>query len=203
MLLCACYFYIALPFITLAGWFILIFYDRVQEEKSIVPAIVIILLGIGFISGILSAMKLKWSNYRFKKINMLGILVTMLFVSIYQGLVIFTDKSSEKFLPYSAFFLNFNAIFLSALVFISKYSKSQDMLSILKKHFPQGGEVVDPERETEITKEIEEQRNDPNWKTSFNELVDIITISKISLTKFLEALGDGYIYRFAKKSKGF
>jgi hypothetical protein len=84
-------------------------------------------------------MGLRWTNYRFKILNVVGLVTAFVLICVYQILVIFGYETDQKFFPYSAFFLNFNSIALSALVFIQKYSDYQDLYSILIKYFPKSG----------------------------------------------------------------
>ena len=54
----------------------------------------------------------------------------------------------------------------------------------MQKSFPRLGKNIDRKRENILSEEIEEQRSDPNWKCSFEDLVDFITMAQVSMPKF-------------------
>ena len=83
--------------------------------------------------------RLKWTNYRFKAMNGILLALTIILVSTYQGIGIFSHDTIDKFLPYSAFFLNFNGIIVCGLIILSKHDNSKDPIDLLKKFFPRTG----------------------------------------------------------------
>mmetsp|Transcript_25040 Transcript_25040/g.38849 ORF Transcript_25040/g.38849 Transcript_25040/m.38849 type:complete len:261 (+) Transcript_25040:2-784(+) len=180
-LLMGAYFYMVMPFLTLVAWTLLILWDRYREDESFTPAVCILVLGLSFLTFAYNVMKVKWSNYRFKFVNVICIILSILLVSVYEGLIIFTEDHEEKFFPYSAFFLKFNMLCLAFLVFFSKYTGNEDMLKLLTTYFPKRGTDLDRMRDDDIQGEIEAQSKDPAWEPSYEDLTDIITISKVSV----------------------
>jgi hypothetical protein len=86
--------------------------------KSPFSGYCIFLLGWAYMAIGFSLFRLKWTNYRFKSLNALGIVGSFLLISTYQIIIIFGTSDLEKYFPYSAFFLNLNALAVSALIFI-------------------------------------------------------------------------------------
>ena len=122
-------------------------------------------------------MKVKWTNYRVKQRTFILIFVSIICLTIYQCIIIFGYEDEEKFLPYSALFLNFNVICLGILIFLSKYRDVKDSSYVIKKFFQETGDDFDPERDVDMIKEIEEQEADKHYTTSKEDLEDIITAS--------------------------
>ena len=195
----ATWFYIVMPFVVLLGWFLLMLYDRVKEEKPIWGPFCILTAGLCFLLFGFNACRIKWTNFRVKPINVIAGLVCFLLLTAYQTFIIFGYKSDEKFFPYSAFFLNINVILVSILVYFSKYQDVQDIGYIVKKFFPLSGVEPDRDREVNLLEEIEEHQNNPEWKLCYEDLTDFITISKVSNEKFKTILGSGLVATFNAK----
>ena len=159
-------------------------------------------MGNAFIMAGYNAMRIKWTNFRAKRINIICLLVCLLLIFGYQCIMIFGYESKEKFFPYSALFLNINVTILSVLVYFSKYKDAQDFGYIVRKFFPLTGEEFDRERDVNLVEEIQENQDDPNYKLSYEDLTDIITISKVSNDKFAALLGADLVQKFNQKSKG-
>jgi hypothetical protein len=70
-------------------------------------------------------------------------------------LVIFGYDEDPKFLPYSSFFLIFNFIVLSIIVFFDRYSDIKDISYIMEKNFPKTGIAIDRKRENILSEEID------------------------------------------------
>lgn len=155
LLTISAYMYVILPFLLLIGWFFLIYWDLTQEKKSVFPALCLLCLGLAFLLFGFVVMRIRWTNFRFKTINIVGLVIGTLLLTVYQGLMIFGYDHEEVFFPYSAFFLNFNSIFLAVLVFMSKYSENTSMLTILQKYFPRSGQPIDEFRQVDLNEEIE------------------------------------------------
>lgn len=162
MLLLSGLYYCVAPFLVLLGWFILIYFDRVQEDHSPISAWATLIIGIAFIVFGFDAMTLVWNRYHFSIMN--GILtgVGILLLTLYQCLVIFGYQDSEKFLPYSAIFLCFNVLFMSMIVFLDNYQDFDDVLDQIKKFF-KPGQPIDRNREDDMVREIEDQQANPDW----------------------------------------
>lgn len=153
----ASYFYMIAPFLVLGIWVILLLFDLIKEDLSVAPAFATLLVGLAFIITGWNIMKVKWSNFRVKTLNMILTAVAFVLVSIYQGLIIFGDTSyKDKFFPYSAFFLNFNVSTVALLVFFDRFSNVKDVLEILMQFFPNEGEPLDPDRDTDLIKEVDD-----------------------------------------------
>ena len=203
-LILASYYYLAAPFIVLGIWVILLIYDLAKEGLSIAPAFATLLVGLAFIIMSFNLMKVKWNNFRVKPLNMILMLVAFVLVSIYQGMIIFGDTSyKDKFFPYSAFFLNFNVSTVAILVFFDRFSNVKDVLEILMQFFPNDGDELDPDRDTDLIKEVDDQANDPEWLPNMADLKDVVTVSRVSTAKFMDMLGSGMIHRFKKRPKAF
>ena len=93
-------------------------------------------------------------------------------------------------------------ILISILVYFSKYQDAQDVGYIVKKFFPLAGEEPDRERDVNLLEEIESQQDDADWKLSYEDLTDFITISKVSNGKFSTIMGSGLVSQFNAKPKG-
>jgi hypothetical protein len=156
-------FYLVMPFLTLLGWSLLLLYDKIQEDKPKWAPLCIFLMGIAFIVAGYNAMRIKWTNYRAKRINIICLLVCVFLIFGYQCIMIFGYESKEKFFPYSALFLNINVTILSVLVYFSKYKDAQDFGYIVRKFFPLTGVEFDRERDENLVEEIQESQNDPNY----------------------------------------
>jgi len=125
-----------------------------------------------------NVMRIRWNNFRFKRVNFIAQLLALFLITLYQCLIIFGYETDahDKFFPYSALFLHFNMLCLTFLIFFSKYDEEKDVLNLMRKFFPRSGEHLDRRRENDIVEEIQMQKEDPNWRPSFEDLVDIITI---------------------------
>ena len=157
-------------------------------------------MGLSFLAFGFSILKVKWNNYRFKIVNIVTMILSILLISLYQFIIIFTQEHEEKFFPYSAFFLKFNVLCMSFLIFFSKYTGKEDMLNLLTTYFPKRGIDMNRDREDDMQGEIKDQMKNKEWKPSYEDLTDIITISKVSTAKFMSAVGGGYVQRFNSKS---
>ena len=114
-------FYLIMPFLTLIGWTLLLLYDKIQEDKPKWAPLCVFLMGTAFIVAGYNAMRIKWTNFRAKRINIICLIICLLLIFGYQCIIIFGYESDEKFFPYSALFLNINVTLLSVLVYFSKY----------------------------------------------------------------------------------
>ena len=140
--------YMVMPFACLIGWFALMLYDKIQEEKSLWAPFCILAVGSGTLLFGYNALRIKLTNYRVKMINMVCLLITLLLVTGYQCMVVFGYESVQKFFPYSALFLNMNVTLISILVYFSKYQGVQDVGYIIKMFFPLKG--IEPDRERNV-----------------------------------------------------
>ena len=115
-------------------------------------------MGIGFIAFGFNSLRLKWMNYRVKKINLFMIILCITLLTVYQCLVIYgiSFDHQEKFFPYSALFLNFNVTLLGALIYFSKYKGVKDVSFVLEKFFPKTGKALDRTRDIDLMEEIEQ-----------------------------------------------
>jgi len=156
MLQFSAYFYITAPFLILIGWFLLLAWDEYKEGASAIPAFCTLIIGISFIVFALNIMFIIWNKYQFNVLNVILQTVAIFLLTLYQCIVIFGYKNQEKFLPYSAIFLNFNVMFLALAVFIDKYDGAKDILSLMVKCFPMGQKVFDRNRDNNIQEEVEE-----------------------------------------------
>jgi hypothetical protein len=107
------------------------------------------------------------------------------------------------FLPYSAFFLNFNVACVAFLVFFDKFSNTKDTLDILTEFFPREGEELDPERDTDLIEEIDSQAADPEWGPTMHDFKDVVTCSRVSSGKFASIIGQGMVQSFKTKPAAF
>ena len=190
-----------MPFVALVGWTALVLYDNVKEDISVLSAICILLLGLSTMLFGYMTLRVKWSNYRFKRVNLIALLVVLVLVSAYQLAITFGYENPEKFLPYSAVFLNVNVVLMSILIFLSKYKDAKGIKHIVTKFFPETGQVLDRYRDEDMVAEIESQRKDPGWTQSYEDLLDVITISKVSGEKFASVAGGGLLQRFKSLEK--
>ena len=144
------------------------------------PPFCVCIVGIGFIIFGLNSLRMKWMNYRVKSFNTIALFTCFILMTLYQAIVIFYIDHEEKFFPFSALFLNFNAILLGVLIYFSKYSDVKDISHVLKKFFPKTGVPLDRMRDVDLLTELSEQNEDPNYKPSYEDLTDILTVSHVS-----------------------
>jgi len=116
----------------------------------------VFIVGLAAILFCVGLLKIKWNNYRFKKLSMGMIVAAFCLMTLYQGIMIFGFEDVEKFFPYSAFFLNFNVIILAVLIFLSQKENTGDMGNMINQAFPKTGNTIDPNREVNMAEEIEE-----------------------------------------------
>ena len=89
MLLLSGYYYCIAPFLVLFGWFTLIYYDRVLENHSSIPAWATLIVGIAFMVFGFDMMMLVWNRYHFSITNAILTAIGVLLLTLYQCLVIF------------------------------------------------------------------------------------------------------------------
>jgi hypothetical protein len=195
-------FYLIMPFLTLLGWCMLLTFDKIKEDKSLWAPLCVFVVGVGFMLFGYNALRIKWTNFRAKPINIICLLVCIVLITGYQCIIIFGYEHEEKFFPYSALFLNINVTLVSVLVYFSKYKGVQDIGYIITKFFVPSGKELDRDRDVNLVDEIDEQGKDPNWNISYEDLTDFITISKVSNDKFAAILGAGLVSEFNKKAIG-
>ena len=126
-------FYCIAPVLILIGWFVLILFDRIQEGQSTLPAVSLLIVSLSFGAFGLAFMSVKWNNYRMNTNSAILLTLGLILLTLYQVLVIFGYENNEKFLPYSAFFLFFNVLFMSFLVFMDNFEGFEDVLALVKK----------------------------------------------------------------------
>jgi len=164
----------------------------------------VLVVGIGFIAFGYNSLRLKWMNYRVKKLNMFIIILCITLLTLYQCLVIYgiSFDHQEKFFPYSALFLNFNVTLLGALIYFSKYKGVKDVSSVLEKFFPETGKTIDRNRDLDLLEEIDQQKADKEYATSKEDLIDLITIYHVSDDKYNSVIGNGAVQAFNKMKAG-
>ena len=79
-------------------------------------------------------------------------------------MIVFGYEHKDKFLPYSALFLNLNVTLLAILSFLSKYKDQKGINDIVTKFFPATGKALDRDRDDDLLTEIDKQASDPTWK---------------------------------------
>lgn len=72
---------------------------------------------------------------------------------------------------------------------------------MVKKFFPETAISLDRMRDDNMEEEIQAQAKDPNWKQSFEDLADILTVAYVSGEKFGSIIGDGFLEKFKKLKK--
>ena len=102
------YSYLFMPFLALGGWTFLIMYDTFMESEPIVPGWSILVMGLAYLCILANLFRIKWNNYRFKTLNVVLSIFTLICLYVYMSMGIFGYSDKEKFLPYSAIFLNFS-----------------------------------------------------------------------------------------------
>lgn len=197
----ASYTYLIMPLVALLGWFVLILFDLIQEKKPLIPAFAILMMGFALWFILLGSFQLTWRNFRLKRLATFSSVIVILLVIGYQYLTVFGyEEKGDRFLPFSVLFLNLNALMIGPIIFIQSFEgKDADIMKLFLEFFPKYEDVqIDPDRDSDITNEIAEQRKDPNYKTSFQDLADMVTMSQVSMEKFKEMLGNGWLGKFKK-----
>ena len=132
-------FYIALPGFILVAWVLLIAFSYNKDGKSLMAPICVLIVGISLPIFLYGLFKIRWNNFRFKTKSLVFIVIALGFFTLYQAIVVFGYSYDKKFFPYSAFFLNFNVIFLISLLYLSSFDKKSEMSSLLERAFPKLG----------------------------------------------------------------
>jgi hypothetical protein len=190
------YYFLVMPTVTLLGWVALLVYDQLKDDGSVKGPLCVLLAGLGFLITGYNVLKIRWTNYRVKATNFALILVSVLCITLYQFVIIFGYEHEEKFFPYSALFLNFNVVLLGILLYLAKYTGTKDASHVIKKFFPETGDVFDPERDADLFKELDEQAEDEDYVPCEEDLKDIITASRVSKDKYDHIVGIGLIQKF-------
>lgn len=154
MLLVSGLYYCIAPFLVLLGWFILIYFDRVQEGASPISAWAVLIIGIAFIIFGFNVMIIIWNRYHFTMKNVALTGLTIVLLTTYQCLIIFGYDDNEKFLPYSALFLVFNVLFMSFILFLDNFEDFEDVADLINRYFVDGP-PLDRKREVNMSEEIE------------------------------------------------
>ena len=131
-----------------------------------------------------------------------GVMVFVL-VTTYQFVTVFGyEKEQELFLPISILFLNLSALLIGPIIFVHSFEEQDsDVMSLFLKFFPKTGQKLDPDRTDDIQQEIAEQRKNPDWKASYEDLADMVTMSQVSFAKFKEMLGNGWLGKYKALNK--
>jgi putative Mn2+ efflux pump MntP len=79
----ATWFYIVMPFVVLAGWVCLMFFDRFKENKPYWGPFCILVAGLCFLLFGFNTCRVKWTNFRVKMINVLAGLLCMALLTAY------------------------------------------------------------------------------------------------------------------------
>ena len=187
------YFYIAAPVLVLFGWTVLLLYSNSQDGFPAWSGICVGILGTTFLLFGWNVLKVKWNNYRFKPKNLINIMICIILVTCYQFLVVFGYDHVDRFLPFSAVFLNLNVTILAIVIFLAKYKEQKGVNEIVKKFFPETAISLDRMRDDNMEEEIEAQAKDPNWKQSYEDLADILTVACVSGDKFGSIIGEGFL----------
>jgi hypothetical protein len=132
-------FYILLPIIVLVLWVILIGYSNMKDGLTLLSPVCILVVGVTAILFCVGLLKIKWNNYRFKKFALVCLVLALVLMTSYQGLIIFGFNFTEKFFPYSVFFLNFNVIILAVLIFLSHSNIHGEVSNMITQAFPPKG----------------------------------------------------------------
>jgi hypothetical protein len=113
------YYFMVMPAICLIAWSVLVGYSNDKDGHPLWSAVCILILGICFMLFGYNLLKIKWTNYRFKTSNFMMLLTCMFLFMLYQFLMVFGYDHTDKFLPFSAVFLNLNVTILAIYVFLT------------------------------------------------------------------------------------
>jgi hypothetical protein len=177
----------------LFGWTALLLYSNAQDKLPAWSGICVGLLGTALILFGYNILQVKWNNYRFKARNLVNLLVCLFLVTSYEFLVVFGYNHIDRFLPFSAVFLNLNVSILAIIIFLAKYKEQKGVNDIVKKFFPESQITLNRMRDDNMEEEIQAQAKDPNWKQSFEDLADILTVAFVSGDKFGSVIGEGFL----------
>lgn len=148
--------YSILPVTGLVGWFVLLLYSAITDKHTVIPAICVLLVCLGFLAVALHVATVRWNNNRLKTINYVLIPLAFVLLTTYQGLIIFGFNTKSKFLPYSVFFLFLNAVLLTQAITLHLDDTEKNVTSVLKKFFPMLPGKWDRDRENDFVAEIED-----------------------------------------------
>ena len=77
------YYYLIMPVLMLLGWTALIVYDRLKDELSLLPALCLVMVSVSMMVLGFNVLRIKWSNYRLKRINVLLMVFVILMMAGY------------------------------------------------------------------------------------------------------------------------
>jgi hypothetical protein len=77
------YYYLIMPVLMLLGWTALIVYDRLKDELSLLPVLCLTMVSVSMMILGFNVLRIKWSNYRLKRINVLLMVFVILMMAGY------------------------------------------------------------------------------------------------------------------------
>ena len=196
-------FYMFLPFVILVVWAVLLAIAYKDSQRPYLAPIVIIVIGCGIPLFLYGLFSIKWNHFSITGMSVFAVTFTLVLVIVYQALVIFGLEHKKDFFPVSSFFLNFNVILLTLIVFVSQADRQAGLNDMLTLAFPTGGVAPDSKRSGDWLKEIDAQTKDPQWLASREDLEDIVTFGKVNTAIMESALGNGIRTRLRKMRPAF
>lgn len=195
-----CWVYLIVPFTTLTVWTLILIADSFKVDYTIWPAICAVLICIALMMLVLDIMKIKWNNWRFKRVNLIMQSIAITFYTIVQFLVVLVvspgDTTGDRYLGVSCLFLGLSGICLTNYMFFNWKTMTFNMRMIFRTHFETGTEELDSNRTEEFYEEVVRQKKDEIFQPTLKDVIDIFTIGKISAKKMLQAFGGGFQTKF-------
>ena len=72
-----------LPVLGLLGWFALLLYSAISDGHTVLPAVSVLLVCLGFLSVALHIFTVRWNNFRFKLINYILVPLSLVLLTAY------------------------------------------------------------------------------------------------------------------------
>jgi len=150
--------YLVLPFLTIAVWSITLISDAASSGYSVAPAICLILILLSTILLVLDVMKIKWNNWRFKRVNLALQITALVLFTIFQFTVVLYISPGadieDRYLGISCLFEGLAGIVLTMYMYFNWTSMTFNIRQIFKTHFEPGNEDLDTTREEDFNEEV-------------------------------------------------
>jgi hypothetical protein len=178
---------LVLPLVTIVLWAIMLWSHG--DNRA---AWSVVLLGFAIWMGTFGFLKIKWNNWRFKKQHRFIMLAAYLSWTAWQFVIVFVDSgNSNTYTGLSGIFLTQNGVCATFFLFVNIKAKKFTMKSIFETYlYPNiDSKAKDPNRD--LKQEVAAQQKDETWFPSINEVLQYVSIGKVSDDKQASAMGAG------------
>jgi hypothetical protein len=189
---------LAMPLVTIALWALFLFSEK--QERA---AISVILLGCSALLFSFGIMKIKWNNWRFKKIHRIILLVGYGCFTAWQFFIVFSEANLKStYTGLSAIFLTQNGVCATLIIFINLRASSFNLQAIFDKFLGAASSQTALDAKRDLQQEIIEQTKNEKWYPNVAEIFDFISIGRISKEKQSSLMGAGLKSYFSERHPG-